>query len=393
MTDVLLDFGLIQDLPNLRIIHQDGRSFLAESKESYDAIIVTLPEPETFQINRFFTDRFFQLANEHLTPRGVLSFSVTGYDNYLAEPQRQKVSSLYNTAARHFPHILMLPGQKIYFLCRSLPVDPDIPARLAAGKIRTAYIDGFYYGNLTGMRIQGLNSLIDRDAPRNYDLMPQLMQIMFTQWFAKYATSPRIFAGALLLCILLYLLRIRREEFVLFSTGWMTMGSEILVIFAFQIFFGYIYFQIGVIVTVFLAGLLPGAYFGYRFSRRRFFLLLSTDFLLVILMLIFIATVALAGDRIPKTFFLLFGFAVSLACGFQFPVALHLKGDDDPAAVRFFSADLMGAACGTLFTSLLMVPYLGLYWTAVSLIGLKILSILIIGASYARVKPKAVSVL
>ena len=37
------------------------------------------------------------------------------------------------------------------------------------------------------------------------------------------------------------------------------MGAEILVIFAFQIFFGYIYLQIGLIVTVFLAGLLPGA--------------------------------------------------------------------------------------------------------------------------------------
>lgn len=393
VTAVLQRFGLIQPVPNLQIFHRDGRSYLANSKQRYDAILVNLPEPETFQINRFFTDRFYQMARDHLNPGGVLSFSVAGYDNYLAEHQRQKVSSLYNTARNHFAHILMLPGQKIYFICRNVPVDPDIPARLAAKNIKTDYIDGFYYGNLTEQRIQGLNSLVDPDTPRNYDLMPHLMRMMFAQWFAKFSTSPHIFIGALLLGILAYLLRVRREEFVLFSTGWMTMGSEILVIFAFQVFFGYIYFQIGVIITVFLAGLLPGAYLGYRFARRQIPMLLLTDGLLILLLLGFIVTLGLAGDRIPSAFFLLFGFAVSLACGFQFPVALHLKKDNDPAAIRFFSADLMGAACGTLFTSLLMIPYLGLYWTTVSLIGLKLFSILILGATYARINAKAISVL
>jgi len=53
----------------------------------------------------------------------------------------------------------------------------------------------------------------------------------------------------------------------LFSTGFLTMGSEILVIFVYQILYGYIYVQIGLIVTIFLAGLMPGAMLGEKLRR------------------------------------------------------------------------------------------------------------------------------
>jgi spermidine synthase len=64
----------------------------------------------------------------------------------------------------------------------------------------------------------------------------------------------------------------------------MTMGSEILIIFAFQIFYGYIYFQIGLIITVFLAGLLPGALLGDRLREGGKQILMLTDGLLIALM-------------------------------------------------------------------------------------------------------------
>ena len=227
----------------------------------------------------------------------------------------------------------------------------------------------------------------------NTDTAPQLMQIMFQQWFIKYADSPAAFFIVLSVLAVIYLVRCTREEFVLFSTGCMTMAGEILVIFAFQIYFGYIYFQIGVIVTVFLAGLLPGAVFGHRLRSRGGRLLLLTDGVLMGLMGLFIAALALAGDRLPVLFFLAFGFAVSLVCGFQFPVALGLRDDDNPAAARFFSADLIGAAVGTLVTSLILIPYLGILWAAAAFIGLKLASIIVMGGSRARSVPPAFSIL
>ncbi|HHP7234463.1 MAG TPA: hypothetical protein ACFCUC_07525 [Desulfobacterales bacterium] len=383
VTEVLFQFGLVTPIEGLQVIHRDGRAYLAQTDKTYDAILVNLPEPETFQTNRFFTESFFRLADARLNPGGILSFAVEGYENYLAEPQRRKVSSLYNTAAEVFRNVVLLPGQRIFFLCRQQAVDPDIPALLAARGIQTDYIQGFFYGNLSAARIKDLNDLIIADEPRNTDTDPHLMQIMFQQWFAKFGTSPAGFILVLALLCLVYLVRCSREEYLLFSTGCLTMGSEILVVFAFQIFFGYIYFQIGVIVTVYLAGLLPGALLGRRMKQRRRRLLV-TDLLLVGLMAAFMIAVAAVGHRLPLSFFLAFGFAVSLLCGFQFPLALGLQKDRGAAATRFFSADLMGAAAGTLFTSLVLIPYFGLLPAAAVLIVPKIASMIIIGGLRAH---------
>jgi spermidine synthase len=378
---VLFDFGLIKKLPNLNVIHQDGRAYLENSNKVYDGIIVNLTEPETFQVNRFFTDHFFALAKKHLSEQGVLSFSMRGFDNYLAEPQRQKLSSLYNTASTYFKNVLILPGQKIVFLCRTLPIETDIPSNLNKKGVQTRYINGYYYGNLTPERISRLNALVDPETPKNRDHFPQLMRLMFIQWFSKFSTSPTVFIFVLIIFCCVYLYRISTEEFVLFSTGFMVMGTEVLVIFTFQIFFGYIYLQIGLIVTVFLLGLLPGALFGERFRSKGRKTLAVTDMMIIALMGVLILIVEYMGRYLPVVFFISFGFFISLLCGFQFPVALYLRGGDEPAVTKTFSADLMGAACGTLVTNVWLIPYFGIIWAAAGLIGLKICSLVVLMAS------------
>jgi spermidine synthase len=378
VAEVGFRFGLIKRIPNMKVIYQDGRAYLANSNKIYDAIIVNLSEPDTFQINRFFTDRFFDLARRHLAPHGVLSFAMKGFENYLAEPQRQKLSSLYNTVNDYFSHVLLLPGEKIFFLCSSQPINTDIPALLDRKHISTRYIKGYYYGNLTHERIKRLNDLMDPKAPKNSDDYPQLMRLMFQQWFAKFSTSPIGFIAVLVVVCIGYLIRISSEEFALFSTGFTVMGSELLVIFAFQIFFGYIYLQIGLIVTVFLAGLLPGAWFGDRFRNRSKQTLALADGLLILLIGLLIMALKQSSYHLPVSFFLFYGFLVSLICGFQFPVALYLRGGEAPAVTQTFSADLIGAAFGTLMTNVVFIPYFGIIWAAAGLIGLKLLSLIVI---------------
>jgi len=43
-----------------------------------------------------------------------------------------------------------------------------------------------------------------------------------------------------------------------------------------------------------------------------------------------------------------------------------------------FSADLIGAAFGTLMTSVVLIPYFGIIWAATGLIGLKLISLTVI---------------
>jgi spermidine synthase len=378
---VKFHFDIIKKIRGLTVIHQDGRAYLSHSKKKYAAIIVNLPEPDTFQLNRFYTDIFFEMASKHLVEGGVLSFSMQGFDSYLGEPQRQKLSCLYNTAGAYFKNVLLLPGQKIYFLCSDGRLNTDIPAALKKKDISTTYISGFYYGNLSPERVRRLNTALDPSTPRNVDHAPYLMRLVFSQWFAKFQTSPMGFYLVIAILSAIYLCCVSREEFVLFSTGGMTMGSEILVIFAFQIYFGYIYLQIGIIITLFLAGLLPGAWLGNRLGHQGKQILALTDIVLIAFLALFVFAITNFAERLPLAFYLAFGFVVSLACGFQFPVALYLRGGDNTAATRSFSADLMGAAWGTLLTSVILIPYAGILWTAVGLMGLKLISLILIGTS------------
>ena len=380
LSDVLFRFGLIKKIPGLNVINQDGRAYLTNSDKIYDAIILNLPEPETYQINRFYTDSFYAIVKKHLSPAGILSFSMEGYDNYLAEPQRQKISSVYNTLSQHFRNVLLLPGQNIYFLASQASLTTDIPDSLNRKNISTSYISSYYYGNVTDDRINQLKELIDKSTPINTDIYPQLMRIMFMQWFAKFSASPIAFIIILTALSLIYLVRITKEEFVLFSTGCMAMGTEILIIFVFQIFYGYIYLKIGLIITVFLAGLLPGAWMGKKYGSNKKKSLVITDAILIILTGILIISFRQTGYEIPLSAFLLYGFIVSMTCGYQFPTALKLTGDSNPAVTKLFSADLIGAAAGTLLISVAVIPYLGIIWAATCLIGLKLISLMIMAA-------------
>ena len=66
----------------------------------------------------------------------------------------------------------------------------------------------------------------------------------------------------------------KKEEYVLFTTGFAAMGSEMLVIFVFQVLYGYIYLQIGAIIT---AGLVPNQH-GYPVRSRAFWISLEGRF-------------------------------------------------------------------------------------------------------------------
>lgn len=58
--------------PKVEVINEDGFSFLANQKKFYDVIIVDLPDPKTVELNRLYSQEFYQIAHKHLRPNGVL---------------------------------------------------------------------------------------------------------------------------------------------------------------------------------------------------------------------------------------------------------------------------------------------------------------------------------
>jgi spermidine synthase len=378
LTRVAQEIGLMVQSPSLTILHDDGRHYIKGASKKYDAVIVDLPEPDTFQLNRFFTSEFFSLVKKVLQKEGILSFSLDTSPNYLSDIQRSKLSVLYNTAKEHFRNVLILPGEKAYFLCRDGDLWSDVPARLALKSVTTSYVEGFFHGNVTQERIEELRKKLDPKAPANTDFEPRIMTALFQEWFAKHGSSPKVFGVVALGLTMLYLIFLRREEYVLFTTGFANMGVEMLVIFTFQVMYGYIYLKLGSIVTAFLMGLLPGALFGNLFKGRGWIPFIISEIVLFSLLVVFYVGISFSEGDIPQSYFLGYGFAFSFFCGYQFPLAASLIDEKESPAAGCLAADFIGAAVGTLVTGAIFIPLLGIQMAIIFLILVKISSNMIV---------------
>ena len=378
ITDLAIDAGLLKKIPNLNIINSDGRVYLKETEKKYDAIIMDLPEPDTFQLNRFFTTEFFSISKERLNDNGILSFGMEYYGNYISDITRKKLSSIYNSVNQYFENVIIIPGGDAYFLCSNSEVYTDIPERLREKSINTEYVNWFYYGNVTEDRINQVMESIDREEYINTDFEPRMMNIVFKEWFAKYGSSPRNFFIAVMIVILAYVIFMRKEEYVLFSSGLAAMGVEILVIYCFQIMYGYVYLKIGVIVTVFLLGLLPGAVIGSMYIQKRDAVLLFSEFVIILLLICYYAWVSFFQTEIHQVWFMLYCFFISFFCGFQFPVVTGIIGEKTSPAAGCFAADLAGAAVGTLLVGTILVPLAGIQSAVILIISIKLISSLFV---------------
>jgi len=374
LTRNAIELGLLTPRPGVTVKNMDGRRYLRTTEKRYDAIILDLPDPDTFQINRFFTAEFFSLARKRLSSRGVLCFSLEYYPNYLSNVMEKKLSSIYRTARLEFHHVLVIPGSRAFFLCSNAPLSMDIPQMLQEKAVPTAYISGYYRGDVTRDRVAMLRKALCADEHVNTDFQPKVINLVFQEWFTRHGSSPRPFLLGLAVLTAVYLLLIRREEYVLFTTGFATMGAEMLVIFSFQALHGYVYLKIGAIVTAFLAGLLPGALAGILRKEKGRQKLFAGDMALVIFLIGFYVWLRFFGGPIHSAWFLAYGFLFSFFCGFQFPSATDVIGEDKSPAAGCLAADLTGAALGTLVVGAILIPLLGLQTATIVLILVKISS-------------------
>jgi spermidine synthase len=169
LTSTVRELGFVKKDPSFTLINVEGRGYIKNTNKKYDAIIIDLPDPDTFQINRFFTSEFFSHAKKALNDGGGLSFSMKYSPNYISDVSKKKLSTVFNTAGVHFKNVLVLPGSKAYFLCRDGELRTDIPARLSGRSIQTAYIhfSGCLWDYLSESR-GGNNGIFVGTTPRSH---------------------------------------------------------------------------------------------------------------------------------------------------------------------------------------------------------------------------------
>jgi spermidine synthase len=373
----------------------DGRLYVRRTRRRYDVVIVDVPDPGTSQLNRFYTSEFVGQVRRILSPGGVVSISLGGYANYLSEELARVIGSAHRTLAERFAHVLMLPGGRVFFLASDGELTSDIAARIEQAGIETQYVTReFLVGTLTPDRMADLRRAVSRDAPVNRDFSPVLYYYHLLHWAGKYRVRFGVLGAIAAAALAIYLVRLRPVTFAILTTGFAASALEVVVLVGFQIVHGCVYHRVGLIVTMFMAGLAAGSYLANRtLARRRRGDLVKMELgvaayaVLLPGALFALDRLAGAGWELTSAWvaFPLLTFGLAVLVGMEFPLAC--KADFravTPTASRLYTADYVGGAVGALLVSTLLIPLVGVLAVCAIAAGLNVLSALVLRLTSAR---------
>jgi spermidine synthase len=384
--DKLIGPSLCQ--PFIRVHVGDGRLFIKKTPTTYDAVIVDLPDPENTQLNRFYTQEFFEEVKSILTPKGVLSFTLVGAENYLEDKGLAVNRSVYSALETTFNHVLVFPGITNYYLASNAPLTMDIAAVLAKRKISTKRLVDYDLASMADpSRIDLLRRLLtEEDSSPNRDLSPRAFGHLLDLWLKK-SGSPRMFLYVMFALILMFAVLACRKDvlrFTILTSGYAGMAFELSLILLFQVIYGYVYLRICGFITLFMIGSGLGAFVSGKIKKKPFWQMLFCDGALIVLAAL-ACVGSLAGIRL-KTEGWLFSiqyviipsliFLAAFAAGCQFSAVSRMaRGTGAEITGRLYLVDLAGAACGTILTGLLFLPRIGIVGVLISVLVLKGLSL------------------
>ncbi len=372
----------LPDDKRVNYIFKDPRIFLSKNDEKYDVILINTPEPNSAELNRFYTVEFYKLLKNNLNPGGIISVSVPAAGNYMSETSRQMHSVNYNTLSSVFRNIRIIPGAKDYFLATDSTIEQSIFKDFQTRRIENSYINPSYINeNLLKMRSELIMKDIIPKTVINSDLRPFAFHLFLRQWLERFKTNAWIIPAVLILSVMLIFIFLGPLNLGLFTGGFSASGLEFLLMIWFQVIYGFVYQMTGVIFAVFMIGIAIGSLFRqkiYKSNTFRGFLTLQVAlaaFSAIIAALMLIIPTGSANKFLIALIFILL-FITGLLTGIQFSLSAYLRNSEIlKSSGESFSSDLLGSAIGILVVSVYLVPLVGLPVTAILLAGLNVVAV------------------
>ena len=366
----------------ISIFYQDGRSFLDKTPKKYDAIILNLPEPATAQINRFYTKEFYLTVRDRLNDRGLFSFRVPSAENYISPELQNFLASLHYTLKEVFPSVEIVPGNMNIFLASSdlSPLDrKDINRKIETLNLQNTYISpSLLSSRLSPLRVESLKKrVLSGKKTINIDLAPisyfynsVLWSMQFRgiegklfSFFSQIGTFWMLDFPLLLFALILFIQGAGRKKSSFFLTPLAVMGLttivvELIVIIAYQTFFGYLYKSIALLFSSFMIGLFCGSLHGKNRKRKSLVQILLIQVGFIFLLSLFLITL---NAKPPELLFFIFLLCLGFLGGDLFIVSNHLYLEIKKNYGIGYGLDLMGSFLGALFASSFLIPIVGLH--------------------------------
>ena len=399
--------------PRVRIRNIDARLFLHSTTRRYSVIFIGLSTPSDLQVNRMFTEEFFRMAKNRLEGGGIMALTLPGSLTYLAEELKNLNACILNTLRDTYPYVRVIPGEFNLFLASTSPEVSSIKAQLVSQRLseRNLEVDLLSERHieykLHDRWVEWYMSFVEGDAEKkNRDFLPAAVFHSLSYWNALFSPSfhryfrilERISLGAIVIFIFVFTavlgvlfwriggLSRLSIPFVVMNTGFAGMLFDLLIIFAFQTLYGYVFRQVGILITVFMVGTAAGSLLMTLFLeriKRHVLLLVGTElgmFLFACLLpVVFLVLHSHLERSVVPMVFSLLSFISGFLLGSQFPLAmkiyLRFSPDVGSAAGLLYGADLFGGWLGGLMGGIALLPVLGVLRTCVTVAIIKLSSL------------------
>lgn len=412
--------GWIRDDYRVRLIHQDGRQYVNTTSETYDVVIVDLPDPLTVQLNRFYTIEFFDAIQRILNPGGLFAMTLSATEYIIGPSLARLLASVQQTLHLVFQEVVIYPGATArFFAARErgiLVTDPAVLVdRIRRRGLSLQYVQDYYVlFNYTPEKIQFLKTMIETvdAAAVNRDFSPLLYYKTLIFWSAQY--TPRLgewlrhvervdlpwllllsagLTGLLVVFTGLYSRAAFSNTglcFACFASGFSEMTLNVLLIVTFQVLYGTVYYKLALLITAYMIGLMIGSrYMTPRLgpARKPLRRLIGLQSALAVYGLLLWAVIG-GIHRLPAlswaAYWCELGFPVLLMVagilgGLHFPLVSDIylaRGRrTGQAAGVIYALDLAGASFGALTAVIILLPGLGMGPTLIMLAVFNLLAV------------------
>jgi spermidine synthase len=396
--------------PRVHFHFADGRRYLKTAEARFDVVIVDVPDPQTAQLNRFYTLEFFRSARDHLAPGGLLALELHSSEETISPELAEFLRCIQHTLNAVFPYVAVIPGETIHFFGA---MQPDVLtedsriliARLRERRLNTKYVREYFIPyRMTADRMAQVQEQLRplASTPVNRDLAPiayyfdivlwsSQFKSGYLGWFRAAAHVPFSFLFGAVLFVLaltgaLAAFAIAREKrarsaavYCTLATGFTLMALQIFLLLAFQSVYGYVYHQLAILIGLFMAGIAFGSWLGIRRIRSsdhapcssmattQFLLALSGPALILSVSVLARASGIAATWLAAQLVFPALAALSGMVGGYQFPVVAEIYLHDREGRPRLgtlYAIDLLGGCAGALVLSGYLIPVFGFWKTA-----------------------------
>ncbi len=396
--------------PRVHLHYADGRAYLKSDQNMFDVIIVNVPDPQTAQLNRFYTVEFFRSARDHLAPGGLLALELRSSEETISSNLAEFLRCIHYTLAGVFPYIVAIPGDTIHLFAASRPDvltdDPHVLiSRLLERNLKTRYVREYFipYRMMPDRMAQVRDQLQPRATTQvNRDFSPIAYYFDVVLWSAQFNPAYAnwlqvvqhvnyIFILSATLIVLLLIAALlafvpAREQRAraaaacsMAATGFTLMTLQIFILLAFQSIYGYVYHQLAILIALCMAGIAFGSWLGMRRLRRddrspcravastQFLLALSAPVLMLLVSLLAKLSGMTANWLAAQCVFPALAALCGMLGGYQFPLATEIYFNDTSKRRGLgilYAIDLLGGCIGALVLSGYLIPVFGFWKTA-----------------------------